>query len=570
MKRRMMLRLVLFLVVGSVTVMRLLMSFSLRMWYAPSQAYDDFVPVLQSIWSQSESTPVLLCKNQGYSYWGRMLRFLNLNADLAQFMLWFCAAVLIALVLHVLFRRVWISLLGYIYILWNPVAFENWLGARLYRNSLFAPCLFILISLFILIINHQTPLLKRSKERSISAKSNACKIFSYFLLCVFAGAVTAFLYLLKEDSIWIVPLFVFVVFYKLYLLVKVRQMRTRGANVLYVAATLSMVCVMLSGLCFASLHNQMHYGVKLLNTRTEGEVAGFVERIYQIDSDNQNPTIWAPEDSIEKAFDVSPTLNAIPGFRYGIMHKAFATPDIKVNPLKGDFLGWQIRIVMGYSDQWKDEREVQEIFKRVNSEIDEAFDNGSLKRTSKISIIKSIVPRDIQEILSVIKPSIKAMFWTVDARNVYSVSTNLNNDSLDWENQVGLELYGINAKSPNSPRLSLLSTDNARKIAFSVSRLYVLLNYVLLVAFVATVVYSLIRRRKTSFPYVRMCAFLILMILYAWVYCFTVAWYAEFIQSDYVLYFYTNGSALPFVQTALLIGGGLLYCRLVSHKETID
>lgn len=567
MRKKFLLRAFLVCIVGVVTFMRLMMSFSLRMWYNPGQTYDDFVPVLQAVYSKQESTQLLLSKNPGYSYWGRLLESLGINADVGQFLVWFAAAILISLMLHCLFHKLWVSLLGYIYVLWNPIAFESWLGTRLYRNSLFAPCLFILIALFLIILNYKTPLVGSVENAEMTSSKSVGAILSYLLLCVATGCLVTYIYLLKEDSIWILPLFIFVIVYKLFLFARTFGHRSLTVNMCYVMITVLMAGVAVAGLQLVSYSNRMNYGVGLLNTRTEGEVAGFVERVYQIDSDGQTPDIWAPEDSIRQVFDVSPTLNSIPGLRYGILHKGFAAPDIKVNPLKGDFLGWQVRTVMEESGQWKNESKIQKTFKQVNSEIDSAFNDGRLKKTKKYAVVKSMVPRTPQQIMALFKPSIKAMYWTVDSRRVYSVENHLNSDSSDWENQAGLKLYGINSQKPNEPRIPSFPVEVARRVALLISKVYLIINFVLILILVGAVAGVCLGKFKPTFMLARMYVFIVLMMLYGWVYCFTISWFAEFLHADYVLYFYTNGSALPFVQTALLIGGGLMvYCCTQNRK----
>lgn len=117
------------------TGFRLVVSLTLHMWYAWDQMADDRLLMDQSLPGYFESQGrYKLAKNQGYSLWLRFIAGTGINVDVAYFLIWFVAAVLVAVAIWRLFHKRWLSLFAYMYVLWNPLAFDNWIGIRVYRN----------------------------------------------------------------------------------------------------------------------------------------------------------------------------------------------------------------------------------------------------------------------------------------------------------------------------------------------------------------------------------------------------------------------------------------------------
>ena len=59
----------------------------------------------------------------------------------------------------------------------------------------------------------------------------------------------------------------------------------------------------------------------------------FVKNIYKIDSNDRTPEIWAPYDSIKKAFKVSPTLKQYPELLQCIEQSPWVSGNISENPI---------------------------------------------------------------------------------------------------------------------------------------------------------------------------------------------------------------------------------------------
>ena len=134
-----------------------------------------------------------------------------------------------------------------------------------------------------------------------------------------------------------------------------------------------------------------------MNTRTKGELEWFVSNIYKIGSENRTPEIWAPFDAIEKAFEASPTLKQYPKLLKCIEKSSWVGGNIHKNPISEDFLTWVMRDALVEADMWKSEEQVQQLFKKINEELEQAFKNGTLKTDEKIQLISSMGGRSLKE-----------------------------------------------------------------------------------------------------------------------------------------------------------------------------
>ena len=194
------------------TIFRAMMSFTLHMWYAWNQTSDDQLLMSYSFRGHFAADDALsLAKNPGYGYWIALCSQLGLVPDLCNFLVWLIAAVMMSTAMWHVFHKAWLSIVAYLYVLWNPLAFENWLGTRIYRNSLFVPMFFILLAMLVLYMTWFESALRG--EKTDQGKS-AVRMMSIFVVIGIAiGLLFAFLYILKEDSAWMIPMFLFCIGY---------------------------------------------------------------------------------------------------------------------------------------------------------------------------------------------------------------------------------------------------------------------------------------------------------------------------------------------------------------------
>ncbi|PLS31198.1 hypothetical protein Uis1B_0942 [Bifidobacterium margollesii] len=552
---------------GIATIGRLAMSLTLHMWFPYSQLADDWLLMSYSLpWYEHSTSHYKLAKNQGFSFWIRIIHATGINVDVMYFMLWLCAAALTALAMHRFFRTRWLTIFSYLYVLWNPLAFEFWSGTRVYRNSVFAPFMFILLALLILYLTafgpwfSQRPTYRFTTAADFSPDGRRRNLLQGIALIIFfavIGLVFSLVYDLKEDSIWLIPMFVVIIGIKVIESIRMKApWLTKATTILLCIVPL---IVSFAGIQTIKFANYQRFGVYLLNTRTTGEVAGFISRIYQIDSPNQNQKIWTPVDSIDRAFAASPTLRQYPQIQHFVEHNDFAFPNIHERPLTGDYISWQMLAALNATIGMDDERQVQDLFRQANTEIDAAFASGALPRTHKISLTKSLVPRTPEEITGLVAPSIRYYVNALTLTSQYRVSIG-ENDDVDYNNPkswIGLQQLNIDLQNPNPQVIPWFSADDARLVARNIVRMYRLVNAAMVLAFAVIFIGAIhdgIRRRalhQWKYLALSLCLF-----SYAFVYTFFAYWYAQYLENPNTTFFYITGLIMPLLCIGLLIGLG--------------
>ncbi|MFT9393588.1 hypothetical protein, partial [Bifidobacterium sp.] len=158
------------------------------------------------------------------------------------------------------------------------------------------------------------------------------------------------------------------------------------------------------------------------------------------------------------------------------------------------------------------------------------------------------------QILELVRPTAQAFRWNFDPRPEYTLSKNLNSTAESTANVLGLRKMGVNIADPNPEYCSFLTRDRAIRLASKVNHLYVWMHTVLLLLFALALVSSLCRLVLRKRAHWRFLSLGVLLMLYALAYCFSVTWFMQYIDNDYVTYFYATGSTGPLVDVALLLG----------------
>ncbi|PLS29964.1 hypothetical protein Uis1B_2198 [Bifidobacterium margollesii] len=620
-----------FLICAVATAGRLLMSCTLHMWYAYNQRADDQLLMMQSLPGYFDSTDLYkLAKNQGYGYVLRFIGWSGVNVDLWYFAVWLLAALLCAVAVQRCFHMVGLSMFAYVYVLWNPLAFEDWLGTRVYRNSLFAPVLFILVAGLLIFLTMVWGLIRslnvdivpsrsgrtveadrtveagesvkvdrtvgagksvesgNSVEADHAGETEAIILLKMAGIVVFAallGAWFALVFDLKEDSIWMVPMVGFALALAAAPVLRARLSEnvlvsvTTKIGVVALCVLPAMVTVAIVG-CIEDANNR-HFGVRELNTRTSGELAGFISRIYGIDSPNQTVEVWSPADSIEKAFDSAPSLRAYPQIREYM--EQFQGED----QLTGDFISWRMLDAIDQSPlTMRDEAEVQRVFAKANAELDRAFAEGRLRKTDKIAISASLVPRTPDEIGELFAPSRDAYANTVTLDGNYAIGS----ESLDFyysgrvhapSRMAGLKQLNLDIDDLSPQAVPWFTRADAETVAWQVVAAYRAINLAMIAVAVAAVVSSVsvalvraVRRGSvvrgvsavrggsawSSLGWLGLAACLL---AYAYCYGFFAYWYAQYLHNDRITFFYVTGLIAPLIDIGLLLAVGA-YLRLFA------
>ena len=383
-------------------VIRLFISVMLGIWYPAGQVWDDQLMVSYMNLSAHYKEPVYyaLVKNMGWPALVSVFSRTGLPYTVLTALLWIGAAVSVFFLLKRLFGgNLWVAVIGYVYVLFMPQAFDAWSGTRFYRNSAIAP--FVIITFAFMI---QAVLRARDKG-----------VFKVLSL-VFAGVFFSLTYFLKEDGKWILACLLVAMLIGVGHAIYGRKLKDSAAVVVKNAllVLLPLVIFIAADLGYKGLNNK-YFGVFEVNTRLESEFGDFCAKVYSVESPNRDIHVWEPYDAIEKVFDASPTLSEHKNLLNAIMTTSWCDNDIVANPIQGDHFAWILRNCLKAEGMYTSEADVKAFFGKVNDELDAAFKTGTLKKQSgTVQLFKNtgaFTGEEVKEIIGVTGASFKGAIF---------------------------------------------------------------------------------------------------------------------------------------------------------------
>lgn len=381
-----------YILLFSIIVLRIWIGEILGVWFPPDQYYDDALMInyanFLSHFSMKAPLHKLLLKEMAYPLFLNLVHISGLKYTTCLSICWILAAVAMYKVVSDYTNNKVFLYLTFIFVLFNPAAFDLWLGTRVYRNAIIAPFLLLMFCLMLKI-----------DYKIITGKLYTGK---NVLLVLLFGIVFSFAYYIKEDGIWMMAcLLVNILICSVICIGRsIKRKENKGklaVNLVVFLMPMVMFIMITNG--YKAVNNH-YFGVYETNTRTSGELGEFVKKVYKIEASDRTPEIWASQKAIKKAFKASPTLQKYPDLLYNIEHTPWFGGDIQKNPIQGDFLTWVLRDAIKDAGLWTSEKDVSELFHQVNKELDEAFEEGRLKKDKKIQLVSSMGGRSLEEILS--------------------------------------------------------------------------------------------------------------------------------------------------------------------------
>lgn len=480
-----------YIIMVILVIVRITVGHMLGAWYMVDYAYDDLA-MFDGLSPQRIINPshMSLIKNLAFSVFLGITGLSGIPYTIMTGILWSLTALVVWLLLKKVTSKRWVQLLGFVYVLFLPIAFESWGGLRIYRNAIIAPCIILTMTLLTMIVVDVV------KWKDIKK--------STIITSIMAGVAFCYTYFLKEDGIWLMltagAMMTFCIVVTIVHFFKDRQKKnaklTTRKSIKWAIICIVPFLVLFTGDTIYRGFNNMAFGVREINTRTEGELGKFVYNIYKIESPNRSMTIWAPYDAIQKAFKVSPTLGAHPELLEGIMTTEWFDGDIVNNPIPKDFLTWVIRTELTQAGLWTSEKDVNDLFRQVNSEIQAAFNSGALEKTTgRIQIISSIAgytPEEIAEsnFLSQLWWAFEDAVWLKGYAPGYDYD--IKGDSTKIERVTNMNTSEIN--SPSGSRKAV-----AKAICSIIFAIYRVANTVLIIAtviFITTQAIALAKKHK--------------------------------------------------------------------------
>lgn len=543
----------------------------LGIWFPCAQVYDDALLVRYADLTSHFNEPNIdsLLKYLGYPVYLNAVSKTPFSYATVTAGVWILAAVCVFFVAKRLTGNKVFSLVAYLYTLYLPVAFDLYCGTRLYRNAIIAP--FACISLtcmgwLILYIKDD----KRSIVKSI-------------LLGILTGVSFTWCYYMKEDGIWLKACLLFTFLYAgISFLVCLIRKRQRNLRAVVSALLLAAIPVLIYKYTTIQYMNKNYesFGVYDLNTRTEGQLGEFVNSVYKIKSENRTADVWAPYDAIVQAFEASPTLSEHPELLQAVHDSPWRAGNVEENPINGDFLTWVLRTALDNTHIWEDEKQISDLFGKVNKEIQTAFDDGRLqKETDRIQLLGSAGGRTIPEILDLFPLVVESFKGVIVQKGVQPGCLLVGPEEIEGQPELceaAAELTHTEYLTDYSFRFNTV----LRATAFCrvLTMIYMGLNLVLFLGSVGIILFQIFvflvhlghmkkyrKERGATFEKTFMA---LVMYGVACVYAFGICWFSSFLGEQALVFLNYYNIALPCIMTlAYLLSWSSLFGNKIKRKN---
>lgn len=353
-------------------IIRIWLSMIVGIWFPADQTYDDALMILyadlKAYFINGDQREIML-KELGMPLVLQITKILKIPYPALIGILWILAAAIGALIIRKLAKSEKLAFFIYLFILFQPSAFESWCGTRFYRAGLLNPLYFITILLAVFI--------------ALEYESHA-GIGKISLLSIGLGLVFSLTYYIKEDGPWLLMTLLFIMAFWWINAIRNKAFFFQKKGRLKSLAALLMPLLLFGlvslGYRFINYH---YFGVFETNMRTSGQPMRFVQNVYRIDAKGKTDRIWASKDAIEKAFEASPTLKNAPELKDAVLHTNWQGGDIGENPMEGDRLTWVMKDAVMDTGMAENQAQKQDFFRKVNRELEEAFKSGSLQKDHK-------------------------------------------------------------------------------------------------------------------------------------------------------------------------------------------
>ena len=341
-----------------------------------------------------------LLKNQMFPLFLRIIYGLNISYLSAVTILYSIASLFLIYNISGKIKNKFILIIIFGFVLFNPITYSRMVVQRVYRNSLIPGLSLMVVSGYIGL------LLKQDK-----------KILEYALISLITSISFGMFYYTREDSIWLMPFSLFMMFSILIMLfINYRKNKNlKDFLIKGILVILPFIVMNIFGMFFANM-NYKCYGVRLANIQTEGAMAEAFRTMNSVKPNVNVPKVTNPKEKIQRMADVSPSLAKIE-LELNKEIEKFANPT--TGEVEDGLFGWALLNATEASG-FKTLPEQMEIFRGIKEELNSAMNQGLLERQALMPVIND-VPLSKGDFKNLIIYSFKAMLFIMDYRNVEKV-----------------------------------------------------------------------------------------------------------------------------------------------------
>lgn len=366
------------LIIGGVfTILRLLLSMGLMVYFVPDSGYDDIMQITKALAISSgqwlgEYGSMTLVKGVGFPLITALFHTLHIPYILGYQALYCGACLMFAKAISPLIKNKYLVLLAYLMVLFNPIAFSNAI-TRYYRDIAYYSVAFLSISACLCMLTH--------------VKKKWCFFLSGICLCLAATV--------REDSQWLyiycIACFAFaIVFEVIDKKITIKDMAVKSVAVLVGFAALALP------ICTANYLNYSTFTLDEYNSGAYAKAYGALSRFDRGREDSRTTICYEERMAL---YENSPTFNKL--YPY-LDHEDAHFKQWK--EIQGDYrtgyFSFVLRDAAWLSEGFKNGAQSKEYFNRLSQEVNAYGD--SLKGTGRHrnGMTARLYSKDIPKVIS--------------------------------------------------------------------------------------------------------------------------------------------------------------------------
>ncbi len=470
----------LFILLSLLTLFRIMIAIRIPLQLQADAMYDDylFVRYAKSLltfdWLGSFDQ-FTLAKGISFPFFLITNYLLGIPYYLALIVLYIFSIIVFVLTIKKIIKNKYYLSFLYLFLLFSPVMLHVENVQKVYRGG-------VLISFVLLVVSGIIGLYLNINDKKRT-------IYTILLsICL------PFFWFLKEDSIWILPLLCVGALFTIYKVYKSKDRVIKKA-IMIIIPFISLFAISFG---YKSI-NYFKYGEFTITDRGGTYFKEMISDLLHIEGKNRDKKYWITNDMMNKAYDNSPTLLLIKE-KMDEKYNSFWTDEN--GEINGDIIYWVIKDAAAESGLYKKGgKEVNNFYKKVHNELQNAFDTKKLKKNNDFyisSVVKGITKEEIPDYINFMGESLNSLILHDRFDVGLYPSTGETNELALFDE---LTMSQTINKDANKGIYKLSSY--YVKICFCIKRIYSMLGYLLFFAmliglcgFIVKFFYNLVK--KTS------------------------------------------------------------------------
>lgn len=331
---------------------------------------------------------------------------IRLSYPIALYTLYVVAVLLFFFAIKPLIKNKWIRFILYIFLLFSPVMFNYNTVQYIYRNAIIPAASILVIASFMGMF------LRRKKN-----------IGNFVVWLILSGISLSFFYFICENSIWLGIFAIGAVLITGIYIWKELDKKSKKLKILLLIIPF-FALLLVHGIF--SYINYQYYGTTALNSRTDTSFNDMMSKMILVErhEDDTNSSIWITHNMIEDMMEVSGTLKSIESY----LDDAYKYWGYENGEIRGDFTQWVMIDAMERAGIYDSADSAEEFCKKVAEELETAFSNNTLQKTSVKQLYLSSTARgislnDIPELGTRLGISLSTVITFEQAESVYTGSS---------------------------------------------------------------------------------------------------------------------------------------------------